>query len=319
MEQAFSRRVTSSAWLGEAHAWIHECAEQEGRTVVGPVEQRRVRPWSTQLVAPTDRGPLWFKANCPSMSFEPALHRLLSEVAPDQVAAPLAVDPDRGWMLTADRGRTLGESREPTLADWRGVLLATVRLQRRVADRRDDVLATGVPDCDPTTVPDRFDRMVDGLAGLPAGHPSAVGRDEVAHLLERRPALVEAAERLAASAVPTTIQHGDVHPWNAFGDLRVFDFGDVQWAHAVEVLSVPYGWITSRSALSWDEVVATYDEMWSDVADPRTLHALFAATAFTQGVNRAMTWWDALAGATDEEWAEWGEAPRFHLLRVLEA
>lgn len=319
MDQAFSRRVTSRDWLDDAHAWIHERAEEAGHVLAGPVEQRRVRPWSTQLVAPTTRGRLWFKANCTSMAFEPALHALLADVAPDQVATPLAVAPDRGWMLTADRGPTLGDSREPTLADWRGVLIATARLQRRLADRRVEVLATGVPDCAPATVPARFDALVERLAGLTADHPSHLDAATVHALAARRDALVEAADLLDASAVPATLQHGDVHPWNAFVDLRVFDFGDVQWGHALEVLSVPYGWITAQGEPDWDDVHATYAEMWSDTADPRTLRALFAATAFTQPVNRALTWWDCLAEATPEETAEWGEAPRHHLVRVLEA
>ncbi len=319
MDEAFSRRVTSPGWLEEAHAWIHARAEEAGHALAGPIEQRRVRPWSTQLVVPTDRGRLWFKANCRSMAFEPALHALLADVAPDQVAAPLAVDPAQGWMLTADRGVTLGDSREPTLADWRGVMIATARLQRRLVDRRDAVLATGVPDCSPETVPARFDALLERLATLPVEHPSALDHGVATALAGRREQLLEAVARLASSSVPVTVQHGDVHPWNAFADLRVFDFGDLQWSHALEVLSVPYGWITTRSALAWDDVLATYSEMWSDVAGPRDLAELRAATAFTQPVNRALTWWESLEGATDEEWREWGEMPAHHLSRVLEA
>lgn len=319
MDQAFSQRVTSRGWLDEAHAWVHERAEEAGHVLAGPIQQPRVRPWSTQLVVPTDRGRLWFKANCPSMAFEPALHELLAGIAPDQVAAPLAIDPGRGWMLTVDRGETLGDSREPTLADWRGVLIATARLQRRLADHRDDVLATGVPDCAPVTVPDRFDALLDLLRSVPADHPSFVDTETAERLAARRDELVEAVARLATSAIPVTVQHGDVHPWNAFADLRVFDFGDLQWAHALEVLSVPYGWITSRTDIAWDEVMATYAEMWSDVASPRDVAELYAATAFTQAVNRALTWWESLETATPEEWTEWGDAPRHHLLRVLEA
>lgn len=319
MDQAFSRQVTSPGWLEEAHAWIHARADDAGRRLAGPIEQRRVRPWSTQLVVPTDRGRLWFKANCRSMAFEPALHALLADVAPDQVATPLAVDVERGWMLTVDRGETLGDIREPTLADWRGVMIATARLQRRLAPHRDAVLATGVPDCSPDGVPARFAALLDTLASLPSEHPSMIDVDTAHRLAARSPLLEEAVARLVSSSLPVTVQHGDVHPWNTFADLRVFDFGDLQWAHALEVLAVPQGWIASRSELVWDDVLATYAEMWSDVADPRDLAQQQAAVAFTQPVNRALTWWEALETATDEEWREWGDAPRHHLQRVLEA
>ena len=138
MDRPFSEQVSDASWLEAVHGWIVDAVEGSGRTVTGPIEQRRVRPWSTQLVAPTDGGPVWFKANSPPMSFEPVLHALLARLVPGEVAAPMAVDPARGWMLTADRGDTLGDARPPTLEDWCGVLATTARVQRAVLDHRDD-------------------------------------------------------------------------------------------------------------------------------------------------------------------------------------
>ena len=317
--QAFSERVTSAQWLDDARSWISDRAAVAGIALTGPVEQRRVRPWSTQLVAPTSDGPLWFKANCPSMTFEPALHALLADVAPDLVAAPLALDVDRGWMLTADRGLTLGDTRSPTTDDWRGALASMGDLQRRVADLRDEVLATGVVDCSPATVPGRLDELVEGLRALPADDPSHLDADDASRVLARRPAVVAAAETLEASALPVTLQHGDLHPWNTFADLRVFDFGDVQWAHALEVLSVPWRIVAETDDLVWDELA----EAWADVWDaPRpgsdAFATLFAAATLTESVSRAQTWRDALVSATDAERADLGDAPRLHLLRLLE-
>jgi hypothetical protein len=321
MGRPFSERVAGDEWRREAEAWIAAQLDQHGDTLTGPIEQPRVRPWSTQLTVPTGAGRLWFKANCAGLAFEPRLHDELARIAPDAVDAPYATDVARGWMLTRDRGTTLGDSHEPTVDDWRAVLTGAAALQRAVAGERDRLLATGLPDCSPDTVVDRFDRILELMSGLPDGDPWHVDDDLRARLSDRRSAIVDAVQALAESSLPSTWQHGDIHPWNVFaissGTLRMFDFGDGQWAHAAELLSVPYGWITQRTTLAWDDVLGGYCDVWgvsrADVEEQRRL------TGLTQAVNRAMTWWSALAEANAAEWAEWGEGPLYHLSRVLEA
>ena len=330
---SFSGLVTSRAWRADVEEWVHDRVLERGHRVTGPLDQRRVRAWSTQLVVPTDAGRLWFKALCPAMAFEPALQELLASVVPQEVDRPYAIDPRRGWVMTVDRGPTLGEEHEATLDDWCAVVATMADIQRAVAPHRDAVLATGVPDCTPGTVPDRFDGLVELMSELPPGHPSHVDADLRAALLRMRPRLVDVCERLSTSPLPVTLQHGDLHPGNVFAApgggagpraasnraLRVFDFGDTQWAPAVEVLSVPFGVLNEEGRLPWRPVLESYAERWADVVDTRSLTALWEAASFTQPVNRAQTWWGALADATDAELADWGIAPRHHLMRVLDA
>src|ERR671921_1542940 len=108
MAEPFSGLVSSAAWRADVEEWVHERVAERGHRVTGPLDQRRTRAWSTQIVVPTDAGPLWFKANCPSMAFEPALHDLLATVVPREVDPPYAIDARRGWMMTTDHGTTLG-------------------------------------------------------------------------------------------------------------------------------------------------------------------------------------------------------------------
>jgi hypothetical protein len=319
---SFSGLVTSPAWRADVEEWVHDRVEEKGHRVIRPLDQRRVCAWSTQIVVPTDVGRLWFKALCPSMAFEPALQDLLATVVPHQVDRPYAIDPRRGWMMTVDRGQTLSDSHEPTLDDWCAVVETTADLQRAIAPHRDDVLATGVQDCSPATVPARFDDLVECFSTLSPEHPSHLDADLRPALRAIRPKLVDVCAQIAASPLPNTVQHGDLHPGNVFvvnGELRVFDFGDTQWAPAVEVLSVPHGILTEEGRLPWRPVIDAYAERWRDVVDVRALNAMWGAVAFTRPVNRSLTWWNALAGATEEEWAEWGIAPLHHLRRVLEA
>ena len=85
MGELFSVRVASEAWRNEAHAWIEARLAEVGRGLTGEIEQRRIRPWATQLVVPTDRGTVWFKANCPELAHEVAVHETLSQLVPDEV------------------------------------------------------------------------------------------------------------------------------------------------------------------------------------------------------------------------------------------
>jgi hypothetical protein len=317
----FSERVTAAEWRAEADAWITERLAAADLTVTATIEQRRVRPWSTQLVVPTEAGTVWFKANCPAQGFEPSLQALLARLAPGEVDEPLAVDAERCWMLTRDRGPTLRERHEPGLADWEAVLRESARLQRLVADRGREVLATGVPDCAPSTVAARFESMLAHLRDRADDDAAHLPVDVVEQLESAAPAVRDAARVLVEGPLPATLQHGDLHPGNVFsvdGRLRVFDFGDAQWADPLESLPLPWAMTKDDDALPWDDLLAAYHAPWADLLTLDELRELLAAAVVTQPVNRSFGWWEALAEASEEEWSEWGEAPSRHLAHVVE-
>jgi len=321
MARPFSERVVGDDWRQDAEAWILEQLEQRGDRLSGPIEQPRVRPWSTQLTVPTGAGRLWFKANAAALAFEPALQLELARLAPDSVDAPYAIHAERGWMLTRDRGVTLRETREPTVEDWQRVVVEVARIQQAAAPHRDRLLGAGLPDYSPPTVLDRFDRIVEIFSQHPADHPAHVDADLRLRLAGVRPAIADAVEVLANSRLPATWQHGDVHPNNVFaledGSMRVFDFGDGQWAHAVEALCVPYGWITSLASIPWEPVLEAYADTWQ--VDPRDVDDMFATVELTQAINRAASWSAFLDEASAAEWKDWGEGPIRHLSRVLDS
>jgi hypothetical protein len=321
MGRPFSARVTGEDWRRDAEAWIAEQLEDHGDTLSGPIEQPRVRPWSTQLTVPTSAGLLWFKANASALAFEPAVQLELARLAPEAVDPPYAIDAGRGWMLTRDRGVTLRESHEPTLGDWQRVVVEVARIQQAAAPHRVRLLEAGLPDYAPATVLDRFDRIVEIFAAHPADHPAHVDAELRRRLADARPALADAVEVLGLSPLPTTWQHGDVHPNNVFvledGSMRVFDFGDGQWAHAAEALCVPLGWITSLTSLPWDPVLDAYADVWD--IEPRVMREVLVSAELTQAVNRAASWSTFLDEATAEEWKTWGDGPVHHLSRVLDA
>lgn len=320
VRQRFSDLVSTEAWRAEATAWIGAVLADRGVEVTGPIEQPRIRPWSTQLTVPTDAGLVWFKACCPSMAFEPALQRTMARLVPGMVAGPLAIETERGWMLTVDHGLTVGDQRDPTPLDWQRGLLAAARAQQVLAGHRDELLATGLPDCGPETVVDRFDRLLELQRRLPEEHGGRVDPDRLAQLTARRPEVVDACATLTELALPTTWNHGDLHPWNLFGTgdgVAFFDLGDGTWASAIEILCVPYGSITGRGAVPWADVVAVWQDAWG--LTDGDLEAAWWASGFTHAVNRAATWHRALASATAAEVDEWGDAVQHHLTSMLDA
>lgn len=317
----FAGMVRSPAWRAEVQAWVEATLARMGVAALGVPEQRRVRPWSTQLVVPTSAGRVWFKANAPGLAHEPALQDALARIAPDRVEAPLGTDPGRGWMLTRDRGATLADDHEPSLAEWCELVQEAADLQRRAAVEACVLLATGLPDCSPATVPGRFDALLETYAALPPEHPAHLGADERSAFDAAARAVAEACAVLANGPLPVTVDHGDLHPGNVFlvdGGLRLFDFGDAQWAAAPEILGALWGWLVRRTEHPWRTVFAAYAEVWSDLVSRSEFEELVGAAMVTLPVNRSMTWWSATEGATADDLAEWGDAPLSQLRHVLQ-
>jgi hypothetical protein len=209
---------TDPRWLAEAHAWIRERAE-----VTGPIEQPHVRPWGTVLRAPTAGGPIWFKANIPSMAYEAGAVGVLARERPDLVPALLGVDLERGWMLMADAGERLREvvERERDLSRWLDVLPLYASLQIDVAPHAEELLALGVPDHRLAVLPEK-------AADIP-------------DLRDDLPRIEELAALLGAYEIPETIQHDDLHDAQVFlrdGRPLFFDWGDACIAHPFLSMSV---------------------------------------------------------------------------------
>src|SRR5690349_21037010 len=133
MDGSFAAVVGGTRWRAQALSWIEERLSAQGIAVCAEVTQPRIRPWSTQLIVPTDAGRYWFKANCAALAFEPAVHAELARLVPAEVEPPVAFDAERGWLLSADRDLTLGERHEPTLDDWQTVVRLAAELQRATA------------------------------------------------------------------------------------------------------------------------------------------------------------------------------------------
>lgn len=100
---------------------------EHDRQIVGDPVTFRARFWSVVRCYPTAEGLVWFKETNPGHHFEASLTATMASLAPDHVVVPIAVDPDRGWLLSNDHGATLDhvdvedqQTGGPSSVIWRG-------------------------------------------------------------------------------------------------------------------------------------------------------------------------------------------------------
>ena len=174
------RHWTSAEWFASADAWVKARLAAAGIAVSGEPVPYKIRFWAAVWCYPTDHRLFWFKENNPGQAFEAALVAAMAEQLPQHVVAPLAVDPDHGWMLTADQGPTLDEqvADAELLPLWRRLVTEYAGLQRDTVPAQDALLASGLT----SLAPPRLAEVVHGIAdwfdalGRPSG---AVGAGHV--------------------------------------------------------------------------------------------------------------------------------------------
>jgi hypothetical protein len=323
----------SPEWRGEAVAWLDDRLRVAGIERTGEAEQPHLRPWATVLRVPTTAGAVWFKAAGPGTAFEAGLYELLARVAPDRVLVPLATDPEQGWIVLPDGGPPLAQRRSdgPGMADALATTLVHYgELQRTLVPHVDDLLDLGVADMRPAAMPQRFDQAlaVTG-AELDRGGSDA---DRATHerVAAMRATVESWCERLAASGVPPSLDHNDLHPWNILGDgtgpTRFYDWGDSVVAHPFAAMLVPLGFIRRHLdvALDHPRFVAARDaylDVFTSLAPDEDLAATLEVACRVAKVARVLTWDRALQAARDEGEAiddDWASAPFETLASLLD-
>ncbi|WP_036373409.1 aminoglycoside phosphotransferase family protein [Micromonospora sp. ATCC 39149] len=288
-------------WQAHARDWVAGWLGRAGRRVTGPAEAR-VRPWSLVWRVPTDAGPYWFKANNAGTRFEAGLLGALARIAPGRVPEPVAVDADLGWSLLPDGGETLRDAlarhREPAV--WERVLTGYAALQRAVAPRVDEMLAVGVPDHRPEAMPELFAGLLDDPDALLVGAPDGLTPETLARLRRFLPEYTERCRRLAATGVPASVQHDDLHDGNVFAaDHRFFDWGDASVAHPFGTLLVTLNSVAHSFELPDGDPVLlrlrdAYLEPWTDRYDRADLREVAGLAVTVAKVSRALSWRRAL-------------------------
>lgn len=280
--------------VAEDAAWLDDRLAAAGWVRTGPVVGARERAWSTVLTAATDRGPVWLKVPGPGSAFEPGLCALLAAVSPEHVLTPIAVD--RGRVLLPDGGPTLSTLDEPSV--HKGLLQALPRyaeLQRNLASHVEEMLGLGVTDMRPAVMPDRFDEAVEAARRR--------GGEAAREVVGWRARFVGWCERLAASAVPASVDHNDLHRGSVFvAGPRFFDWGDAVVAHPFASMLVALGTVADDLAAA--RLRDAYLEAFTDLAPRRELLEDLETACRVAKPARALVWDRALPHDNTTDFAD---------------
>ena len=232
------RPWAARGWFAGAERWLEDAMAAIGRPLTGPVEQVRVWELSCVLRAPTAAGDVWFKANAasPLLVNEAVVLGELAGLFTAHVPAPLAVDPERGWMVLDDFGEEVAWAVPLEVVEE--VARAFARMQVQATGHVDRLLAAGCLDRG-------LDRLAaQALAWLPAVEATAelacidqatwLTEDETAAVRAALPQVLACCAELGGHAVPPSIVHGDLHLANvARGPVGwlFFDWTDACVAH----------------------------------------------------------------------------------------
>jgi Phosphotransferase enzyme family len=210
-----------SGWFARASAWMKTELAAAGRPAQGPVQPVQLWALSGILRTDTSGGRVFLKAVPAFFSHEPAVTRLLAQAFPNDVPSVLAVEPAEGWLLLDDFGDlTVGESGNDDL--WEDSLGRLVAMQRAFVGRGDDLLAFGCPERPMSALPDQLAEVLEHPPTLESGRSPSDRRRIVA-------AVAQLVAEIEDIEMPSTLVHGDFHPWNvALVDARpvIFDWSD---------------------------------------------------------------------------------------------
>ena len=232
------RPWAARGWFDQAEGWLLETMAAIGRPVTGPLAQVRAWELSCVLRAPTATGDVWFKVNAalPLFVNEGVIIKMLSELFGDRVPAPLAVDPERGWMVLDDVGPEVGW--EAPLEVVEEVASSFARLQVEAAGQTGRLLAAGCNDRRLGRLAAQAEAWLPDLEAtgeLPGIDDATwLSSDEQAALQAALPQLRACCQELAGLAVPPSLVHGDLHLGNVArgpGAYRFFDWTDACVAH----------------------------------------------------------------------------------------
>jgi hypothetical protein len=324
---------TDPDWVASIVAWSCDRLADLGRSVVGPVEQPHVRPWSTALRIPTDRGVVWCKAARRATGHEGALLEAFATWDVREVLAPLAVDRARAWLLLPDGGTTLRQTRpdghgDRDLAAWEAILAAYAGIQRAVEDHAHDLLALDVPDGRPEAMPATFDRLVDDDSWWRLVGPDDRAEADAARirLRDMRGWVDAESAALGGSGIAATVQHDDLHGGNVFvgpAGIRIFDWGDAVVAHPFATLlgtlnSVARATSTDPEGPALGRLRDAYLEAWTDVLPRAALDDVFERALDLGRIGKAAAWARALDRLPPDRMDGRGDGPALWLVDLVE-
>ena len=307
------------AWRARAIAWAGRRLRERGLAITGEAEQFHVRPWSTVIRLPTERGTVFFKATWPPQRFEAGLTAAIAQWAPDDVGRTLAIDAKRGWLLLEDAGPRLRQTitKDRDIRHWHRVLPQYAELQIAMSSHIRQALKLGTPDRRATALARQYARLLEEPYLLRVGLDEGLTKAQEIKLRDlSRHVRAWAGE---ISIVPDTIQHDDLHDGQVFlrdGHYRILDWGDACVSHPFLSMSVVERSVAytlrlepGSREISW--LRDLYLEPFTGFASGPRLRAIYPIAIRLGWISRALSWAAVVRNlSAREKRKERGDVPR---------
>lgn len=271
-------RSADDAWLAELLLWVDERLSMVGVRRRGVPAVHRSWARAVLLTVDTDRGRMWAKAVPEVFAHEVRVTVLLADVDPGCVPPVVAADTALGRIITEHVAGPALSSLPDDPEAWGASLSRLAEIQRVLAAEPTTLAIAGVMAAPLRALAAAIPRLLgdDGL--LRTGQPDGLTTAEVTGLRARIPAFVDACHALAASGVPDSLEHGDLHA----DEVILGEMGPVflDWSDG----SITHPFLSAASLLADG---GAYDERASSYLGPWV-----AAGVITESAGRA-----ALEGA----------------------
>jgi hypothetical protein len=299
----------------EYPGWFETAVDWIEATLPGTERVDQYATWSVSslLRIETAAGRYYFKAAPTIFGHEAVVTEMLAQRFPDAIPGPIAIDGERGWMLTADFGDQLVATMEPSY--WEGSLDALASLQRRSVTSVEFLLESGCHDRGPRTLPSQVDELVsEGSEWLPDA------------LIQRLRAGLsrfhDLCEEVASAPIPNTLVHGDLHADNIVisdGGYLIFDWTDACVAHPFidAATFLRYAERASVDRATCERWRDHYLRAWEELAPYEVTSRLFELVEPLAAMHQVITYRWLLDSLDPSERWQFGSAMEDWLTRAL--
>jgi hypothetical protein len=302
-----------AAWLEESTEWIQAQLTALDYIALGAVEVLHQRPWSTFARVTTNKGIVYFKAPAPAFNYEASVTQLLACLHPDITVPLLAIDLERGWLLSADAGNTLrGASPSIDQIDhWVKILPVYVELQIEMTGYVQELLSLGMYDRRLRQLPHLFSELMDQTESLRIGLEDGLTMAEYQRLRDLRPLVTAWCEELAGYGLPETLMHEEIHDANVLvnGDRYIFtDWSDSSVSHPffsmlVTLRSAAHRLKLEENGAEMMRLQDAYLEPWTKYATRAELTTALKLAYHLAMITRALAWYHG-TGSLSEKYRE---------------
>ncbi|WP_102158755.1 phosphotransferase [Zhihengliuella halotolerans] len=303
---------TSEQWRADASQWIDLVLMTYELTRTGEPQQTLNDIFSTQIAVPTDHGKLFFKANNPGQYAEVSVTSVAANLAPDQLVMPLAIEPQRGWMISPDYGETLRALPTTDYKLWARILREFAKVQRSLVDFGETLFDAGLLHLDPAWLPHYIDEQLMLHASMPREHALHLPARDAEELDAQLGEVKGMCEFLAAGPIPLSLEHNDLHRGNAFlpttpdEPLRFMDLGDAYWAHPFASLGTPVRVMCEELDTTPNDprirsAITSYLEQWTDYGPVDELWAYVEPALRAGKLQQHAMAMRVLAGASESD------------------